>query len=85
MHTNCRSCNKDYVDKCARRLCGSVKYHNGHYHSPPLVKLVGNTSHLPVESSNFEVTGSGHGNNARRRKIAKALLVKKLKPTLNIQ
>ena len=36
-------------------------------------------------TANFEVIGRGYRNNARRRKIAEALLVKKLKPTLNIQ
>ena len=79
------SCNKDYVGKCARWLCERVKYHNGRDHSSPLVKHVGETSHLPVETANFKVTGNGYGNNAWRRKIAEALLVKKLKPTLNIQ
>ena len=43
------------------------------------------TSHLQVDTANFEVTGSGYQNSAHRRKIAEALLVKKLKPTLNIQ
>ena len=40
---------------------------------------------MPVAAANFEVIGSGYRNNARRRKIAEALLVKKLKPTLNVQ
>ena len=79
------SCNKNYVGKCARWLCERVKYHNGRDHSSPLVKHIRETSHLPVETENFKVTANGYGNNARRRKIAEALLVKKLKPTLNIQ
>ena len=50
-----------------------------------LVKHAGETGHLPVDTANFEVIGSGYRNNARHRKIAEALLVKKLKPTWNIQ
>ena len=46
---------------------------------------VGETGHLPVERANFEVIGNEYRNNARHRNIAEALLVKKLKPTLNIQ
>ena len=57
--------------------------HNDRDHSSHLVKYAGETGHLPVDTANFEVIGSGYRNNARRRKIAEALLVKK--PTLNIQ
>ena len=79
------SCNEDYNGECARRLYGRVKNHNGRDHSSHLVKYAGENGHLAVDTASFEVTGSGYRNNARRRKIAKALLVKKLKPTLNIQ
>ena len=79
------SCNEDYVVECARRLYERVKDHNGRDHSSHLVKHAGETGHLPVDTANFELIGSGYRNNARRRKIAEALLVKKLKPTLNIQ
>ena len=79
------SCNEDYVGECARSLYESVKDHNGCDHLSHLVKHAGETGHLPVDTANFEVIGSGYRNNARRRKIAEALLVKKLKPKLNIQ
>ena len=79
------SCNEDYVGECARRLYERVKDHNGCDHWSHLVKHTGETGHLPVDTANFEVTESGYRNNPRRRKIAEALLVKKLKSTLNIQ
>ena len=56
-------------------LCERIKDHNG----------AGETGHVPEDTANLEAIGSGYRNNARRRKIAEALLVKKLKPTLNIQ
>ena len=62
-----------------------LKDHNGRDYSSYLVKHSGESCHLPVDTANFEVIGSGCRNIARRRKIAKALLLKKLKPTLNIQ
>ena len=69
------SCNEDYACEYARRLC----------HLSHLVKHAGEIDHLPVDTANFEVIGSGCRNNARRRNIAEALLVKKLTPTFNIQ
>ena len=79
------SCDEDYVVEWATRLYECVKYHNGRNHSSHLVKHAGETGHLPIDTADFEVIGSGYRNNTRRRKIAEALLVKKLKPTLNIQ
>ena len=79
------SCNEDYVGECARRLYERVKNHNGCDHSSHLVKHAGETGHLPVDTANFEVIGSGYCNNARRRKTTEASLVNKLKPILNIQ
>ena len=78
-------CNEDYVGECARRLYERVKDNNGRDHSSHLVKHAVETSRLPGDTANFEVIGSGYRNNARCRKIAEALLIKKLKPTLNIQ
>ena len=79
------SCNENYVGECPRKLHECVKDHNGSDHSSYLVKKARETGHLPVDTANFEVTGSRYCNSAHRRKIAEALLVKKLKPTLNIQ
>ena len=45
---------------------------NGRDHLSHLVKYAGETGHLPVDTVNFEVIGSGYRNNARRRKIAEA-------------
>ena len=78
------NCNDDYMGECTRRLYKGVKDHNGHDHSSHLVKHAGETDHVPVNAANFEVTETGHPN-ACRRKITEALIVKKLKPTLNIQ
>ena len=80
------NCNEDYLGECAR-LYERVKDHNGRNHSSHLVKHAGETSHLPVDTAKFYRNNaqSQYRNNARLRKIAEALLVKKLKPTLNIQ
>ena len=73
------------VGEYAKRLYERVKNHNGRDHLSHLVNHAGETGYLPVDTVNFKIIGSGYRNNARRRKIAEALLVKKLKPKLNIQ
>ena len=69
-----------------------VKDHNGRDHSSHLVKQAGETGHLPVDTANFEVIGSGYRNSAvdittvhAVGKSQKPYRVQKLKPTLNIQ
>ena len=74
-----------YDDECARRLYERVKHHNGRDHSSHLVKNAEETGHVPVDTANFEIIESGYRNNPCCRKIAEALLVKKPKPTLNVQ
>ena len=69
--------------ECAR-LYEHAKDHNGCNHSSHLVKHAGGTGPLPVDTANFEVIGNGYCSNACHRKLSEALLVKKLKPTLNI-
>ena len=78
-------CNEDYVGVCARRLYERVKHHNGHNHLSHLVKHAVEDWSPTVDTANFEVIGSRYCNNACWREIVEALLVKKLKPTLNIQ
>ena len=75
------SSNEGYVGECARRLYERVKDHNGHNYKSHLVKHAGESGHLPVTTADVEVFRSGYRNNARRRKIAEALAVKKQKPT----
>ena len=77
--------NEGYVGECTRRSYKRVKGHNGHDHSSHLVKHARETDHVPEDAANLEVTETGYRNNACQRKIAEALVVKKLKPTLNIQ
>ena len=80
-----KRCNEDYVGESAEKLYERVKDYNGRDHSSHFVKHAGETGDLPVDTANFEVIGSRHRSNARRRRIADAILFKKLKPTSNIQ
>ena len=41
--------------------------------------------HQNLEISDYQIIGNGYGNNWNKQKIAEALLVKELNPTLNKQ
>ena len=45
------------------------------------------TDHLKciLDVTNYSIIGKGYGNNIKKRKIAEALLIKEIKPTLNRQ
>ena len=43
------------------------------------------TGHQTLEISDNRIIRNGYGNNLNKRKIAEALLIKELKPTLNKQ
>ena len=62
-------CNENYVGEWARALYERVKDHNGRDHLSRLVKRAVETGHLPVDTGNFEVIGSGYRNNARLGKL----------------
>ena len=43
------------------------------------------TGHQTLEINDYRIIGNEYGNNWKKRKIAEALLIKELKPTLNKQ
>ena len=53
------------------------------FHKRRIKHAVG-IGHLPAETDNFEVIGTEY-HNTHKRQISEAVLVKKLKPSLNIQ
>ena len=80
-HSVCNNdnCNYDYIGEVARRLKGRVKEHNGRDKSSHLVKHSIESGHDPVCRGNFRILDKGY-NNTSKRKVAKAVLIKKHKP-----
>ena len=79
------NCTEDYIGETGRRVIERVKDHNGRDHHSHLVKHVVEANHIPVTTNNFTILNSGYRNNKRKRKIAEALMIKELRPSLNIQ
>ena len=56
------------------------KYINSHFYKHSI-----ETGHQNLEISDYRIIGNGYGNNWNKRKIAKVILIKELKPILNKQ
>ena len=86
-HGNCpeNSCPDNYVGETARRIPERVLDHTGKDINSHLYKHSIETGHQTLEISDYRIIENGYKNNGNKRKIAVALLIKELKPTLNKQ
>ena len=86
-HSFCsdENCNENYISESAGRLDERMKDHNGRDCNSHLFKHSVESGHDPVLKCDFRIIGKGYRNNACSRKIAEALFIKKMKPSLNIQ
>ena len=62
-----------------------MKNHNGQDRNSNLSKDSIESRYDPVLKNDFRIIAKGYSNNTRRRKIADVLVIKKMKPSLNIQ
>ena len=79
-HAKCPepTCIDDYMRESARRITERIKDHNGRDHTSQVWNHSIEKSHKNVIDKNFH-------NNKRKLKIAEALWIKDLRPTLNTQ
>ena len=84
-HGKCPSdnCCRDYVGETARRFKERVIDHTGRDIQSHLNKHSIETGHETLNIKDYKVIGNGYRNNIFKRKVAEALLIKELKPTLN--
>ena len=78
-----KNCTKDYVGDTARRIVERVKDNNGRDQNSNLVKHAIENNHLPLVKSDFTIIDSGFRSDTRESKIAEALKIKVIRPSLN--
>ena len=78
-------CSENYIGETARRISERVKDHRGKDVHSHLFKHTVESGHKVLDVTNYSIIGKGYGNNIKKRKIAEALLIKEIKPTLNRQ
>ena len=76
---------ENYIWETARRISERVKDHTGKDVHSYLFKHAVESGHELLDVTNYSIITKGHGDNIRKRKIAEALLIKEIKPTLNRQ
>ena len=79
------ACNDNYVGEAKRRIFERVKDHNGTYFNSHLLKHALENNHQHVSGKDFKMIGNGFRGNNKKRKVAEALLIREIKPALNIQ
>ena len=72
-------------EKCARRITEKIKGHNGRDPTSHVLKHSTEKSHKNVSTIDSKIIDKNFHNNKRKRKIAEALWIKDLRPTLNTQ
>ena len=85
-HAKCPSelCDEHYIGESGRRIAERVKDHSGRDHKLHILKHSLETGHGHVISSDFSIISKNFNENKKKRKVAEWLLIKQLRPTLNI-
>ena len=78
-------CNENYIGKTGRRISERIIDHSEKDSKSYIYKHCIETGHRSPDINDFKTTGSNFYKNVFKRKIAEALLIKQLKPTLNKQ
>ena len=86
-HTKCPEpvCFDNYVGESARWLTERIKDHNGRDHTSHVLKHSIEKLHKNVNTIDFKIIEKNFYYNKQKHKIAKALWIKDLRPTLNTQ
>ena len=75
----------NYVGESARRISERIIDHNSRDQKSHLFKHNCCQNHPNTSKTDFKIISSEFKNNYYRRKIAEALLIKQIKPSLNVQ
>ena len=79
------NCLDNYVGESARRISEKIIDHNGGDPKFHLFKHSCCKNHPNTSKTDFKIISSGFKNNYYRRKIAEALLLKQVKPSLSVR
>ena len=78
-------CNDNYIGEAKRRIFKRVQDHNGRDFKLNILKHALENNHQHVWEKDFKIIGNGFRGNSKKRKVAEALLIREIKPTLNIR
>ena len=76
-------CNDHYLGETGRRISERILDHDGRDPNLHLFKHSVKSAHPVSDMNSYKIIEKGYRNNVRKRKVAEALLIKQMKPTLN--
>ena len=79
------TCNDNYIGEAKWRIFERVKGHNGRDFNSNLLKHAFENNHQRFSEKDLKIIVNGFRGNNKKRKVAEALLIREIKPTLNIQ
>ena len=80
-----KTCSENYLGETARRINERVLEHAGKDKKSHMLQHNLQSGHPSVSLNEFKILGKGFNNNRVKRKISKALLIRKYRPTLNTE
>ena len=80
-----RTSNDNYIGGAKWQIFERVKDHSGRDFKSHLLKHALGNNHQHLSEKDFKIIGNGFWGNNKKRTVAEALLIKEIKPTLNIQ
>ena len=79
-----KTCKDDYICETARRKAVRTKDHGGHDKNSWIFKHSSSTRHPRAKDNDFKILGRNY-ENRRKRRLAEAMFIRDLKPSLNKQ
>jgi len=79
------NCDATYIGETGRRLQGRILDHAERGNKSHVAKHSIDLNHDPPSYDDFQIIGSGYRSNTYKRKLSEALLIKKYRPSLNLQ
>ena len=85
MKYSAKNCSDDYIGETTRCIIERVKDPGGRDTKSHVLKYSREKEHVQVTQEDLKIIDSNFKNNRLKRKIAKALLTKQNRPSLNVQ
>ena len=79
------NCSENYIGESGRRISERIIDHNGRDQKSHIFKHSSEKCRQHFHTNSFKIIGNGFKNNSFKRKVSEALLIKEIKPSLNIQ
>ena len=79
------NCSENYIGESERRISERIIDHNSRDKKSHIFKHSSEKRCKHFHTNSFKIIGNGFNNNSFKRKVSETLLIKQIKPSLNVQ